>query len=58
MVFKKLAISVVASGFLAIVASAASAAQTISFVSWGGMTQDAQKQAWAEPFSEASGLSG
>lgn len=34
----------------------AMAADSLSFVSWGGTTQDAQKQAWAEPFSKASGI--
>uniref|UniRef100_UPI0010706A4A Fluorescent GABA Sensor precursor n=1 Tax=Pseudomonas fluorescens TaxID=294 RepID=UPI0010706A4A len=30
--------------------------ESINFVSWGGSTQDAQKQAWADPFSKASGI--
>ncbi|MGH8435825.1 MAG: ABC transporter substrate-binding protein [Pseudomonas sp.] len=43
---------------LALVAGANTtlAADSLSFVSWGGTTQDAQKQAWAEPFAEASGI--
>lgn len=43
---------------LALVVSAGSAvaAESLNFVSWGGTTQDAQKQAWAGPFSEASGI--
>jgi putative spermidine/putrescine transport system substrate-binding protein len=43
---------------LALVASASTAvaADSLNFVSWGGSTQDAQKQAWAEPFTEASGI--
>lgn len=41
---------------LATSASTAFAAESLNFVSWGGSTQDAQKQAWAEPFSEASGI--
>lgn len=32
------------------------AAQDLTFVSWGGTTQDAQKAAWADPFSEAAGI--
>lgn len=43
---------------LALVASASTAvaADSLNFVSWGGSTQDAQKQAWAKPFTEASGI--
>ncbi len=43
---------------LALVAGSnmAMAADSLNFVSWGGSTQDAQKQAWAEPFSKASGI--
>ncbi|MGH8433184.1 MAG: ABC transporter substrate-binding protein [Pseudomonas sp.] len=43
---------------LALVAGSnmATAADSLNFVSWGGSTQDAQKQAWAEPFSKASGI--
>ena len=60
MVFKKRAIAAMAAGFLAIGAAAvavpvtAVAAQTMSFVSWGGTTQDAQKSAWADPFGKQS----
>lgn len=32
------------------------AAQEMVFTSWGGTTQDAQTEAWAEPFSEESGI--
>ncbi|WP_103102890.1 ABC transporter substrate-binding protein [Pseudomonas sp. LFM046] len=56
MVFKKRATAVLAAAFLAATGTAAIAADNLSFVSWGGTTQDAQKQAWAEPFSEASGI--
>ena len=31
-------------------------ADSIVFTSWGGTTQDAQKKAWAEPFTAASGI--
>ena len=41
---------------LVVSASTAVAADSLNFVSWGGSTQDAQKQAWAEPFTEASGI--
>ncbi|MBJ7555352.1 ABC transporter substrate-binding protein [Marinomonas spartinae] len=32
------------------------AQDSITFVSWGGSTQDAQKQAWAIPFSNKTGI--
>ena len=56
MVLKKRASAVLAAGILAIAATGAIAAENLSFVSWGGSTQDAQKQAWAEPFSKATGI--
>lgn len=56
MVLKKRASAVLAAGILAIAATGAVAAESLSFVSWGGTTQDAQKQAWAEPFSKATGI--
>ncbi|WP_116424760.1 ABC transporter substrate-binding protein [Pseudomonas citronellolis] len=56
MVFKKRAVAATLAAILGLAGSAASAADAISFVSWGGTTQDAQKQAWAEPFSQASGV--
>jgi putative spermidine/putrescine transport system substrate-binding protein len=30
--------------------------EDMAFTSWGGTTQDAQKAAWADPFSKASGV--
>jgi len=56
MVLKKRASAVLAAGLLAIAATGAIAADSMSFVSWGGTTQDAQKQAWAEPFSKTTGI--
>lgn len=56
MVLNKRAAAVLAASLLAITCNAAIAAESISFVSWGGSTQDAQKQAWADPFSKASGI--
>ncbi|WP_067564217.1 ABC transporter substrate-binding protein [Halofilum ochraceum] len=41
---------------LGTMAPAASAADAITFVSWGGTTQEAQKNAWAEPFTEETGI--
>ena len=55
MVFKKRASAALAAGILAIAVNAAHAADSLNFVSWGGTTQDAQKQAWAVPYSQASG---
>ena len=55
MVFKKRASAALAAAILAIAANAAHAADSLNFVSWGGTTQDAQKQAWAVPYSQASG---
>ncbi|MFW0755118.1 ABC transporter substrate-binding protein [Pseudomonas sp. H11T01] len=56
MVLNKRATALLAAGFLAITCTAVSAADSMSFVSWGGSTQDAQKQAWADPFSKSSGI--
>lgn len=39
---------------LALLATGASAQQMV-FTSWGGTTQDAQAEAWATPFTEATG---
>ncbi len=41
---------------LAIGASGTATAKDMVFTSWGGTTQDAQKQAWAEPFTKDSGV--
>ena len=56
MVFNKGATAVFAAGILALSTSVAFAADSMSFVSWGGSTQDAQKAAWAEPFSKAANI--
>jgi spermidine/putrescine-binding protein len=50
-----------ASGLAAVVlagsmSTAALAAESLVFTSWGGTTQDAQKKAWAEPFTKATGI--
>ncbi len=37
-------------------ASAPAQAKDMVFTSWGGTTQDAQKQSWAAPFSKQSGV--
>lgn len=50
-----------AAGFAALSLLALSAglayADSMVFTSWGGTTQDAQKGAWAQPFTAASGIS-
>ena len=56
MVLNKRATAVLFAGLLATATHAAMAAESVNFVSWGGSTQDAQKQAWADPFSKASGI--
>ncbi len=56
MVFNKGAVAVLAAGILAVSTSVAFAADSMSFVSWGGSTQDAQKAAWADPFSKATDI--
>jgi len=48
--------ALVAMAVLTMTGTTAMAADSINFVSWGGSTQDAQKQAWADPFSKASGI--
>jgi putative spermidine/putrescine transport system substrate-binding protein len=56
MVLNKRATAVLFAGLLATASHVAMAAESVNFVSWGGSTQDAQKQAWADPFSKASGI--
>ena len=41
---------------LGVTAPATAAEEAITFVSWGGTTQEAQKEAWAEPFTEKTGI--
>lgn len=56
MVLNKRATAVLAAGVLAFSSAAILAAESVNFVSWGGSTQDFQKEAWAAPFSKASGI--
>jgi putative spermidine/putrescine transport system substrate-binding protein len=56
MVFKKTATAVFATALMVAAAGAANAADNLSFVSWGGTTQEAQTTAWAAPFSEKTGI--
>ncbi len=56
MVLNKAATAIFFAGLLSVTGQAAMAAESVNFVSWGGSTQEAQKQAWADPFSKASGI--
>ncbi|PHN55970.1 ABC transporter substrate-binding protein [Pseudomonas viridiflava] len=56
MVLNKRATAALMAGVLALSSVATMAADSVNFVSWGGSTQDAQKQAWAVPFAKASGV--
>ncbi|CAM3084065.1 ABC transporter substrate-binding protein [Pseudomonas floridensis] len=56
MVLNKRATAILAAGVLALSSAATLAAESVNFVSWGGSTQDAQKQAWAAPFAKSSGI--
>ena len=47
MVLNKGVTAVLFAGLLTTVSHVAMAAESVNFVSWGGSTQDAQKQAWA-----------
>ena len=40
----------------AVLGAASAQAEEMVFTSWGGTTQDAQKQAWAEPFTQETGI--
>ncbi len=55
MVLIQRATAVLTAGVLALSCHVAMAADSVNFVSWGGSTQDAQKQAWAVPFNKATG---
>lgn len=54
MVFIKGVTSVLAASILSAAITTTASAETVNFVSWGGTTQDAQKAAWADPFSRDS----
>ncbi|PZW66045.1 putative spermidine/putrescine transport system substrate-binding protein [Pseudomonas sp. URMO17WK12:I1] len=51
MVFIKGVTSVLAASILSAAITTTASAETVNFVSWGGTTQDAQKAAWADPFT-------
>ncbi|WCM49474.1 ABC transporter substrate-binding protein [Pseudomonas sp. WJP1] len=56
MVFNKRVVAALTAGILAIGFDNVAMAQTISFVGWGGGTQEAQNDVWAKPFSEQTGV--
>ena len=56
MLLNKRVTAVLSASLLTLACQAAQAADSLNFVSWGGTTQDAQKAAWAEPFSKSSNI--
>lgn len=55
MLLKRKVVSVVVAGLLTTLGVQAQA-ESLNFTSWGGTTQDAQKKAWAEPFTKQTGI--
>ena len=56
MVFKKTIAATLVATLMGAAVVTANAAESLNFVSWGGTTQDAQKEAWAVPFSEQTDI--
>ena len=56
MLLSKRVSAVLSASLLTLACQATQAADSLNFVSWGGTTQHAQKQAWAEPFSKESNI--
>lgn len=56
MLLSKRVTAVLSASLLTLACQATQAADSLNFVSWGGTTQDAQKEAWAVPFSKATGI--
>ena len=52
MLLSKRVTAVLSASLLTLACQAAQAADSLNFVSWGGTTQDAQKEAWAIPFTK------
>ena len=52
MLLSKRVSAVLSASLLTLACQAAVAAESVNFVSWGGTTQDAQKEAWAMPFTQ------
>ncbi|HDS1780904.1 TPA: polyamine ABC transporter substrate-binding protein [Pseudomonas putida] len=56
MLLSKRVTAVLSASLLTLACQAAQAADSLNFVSWGGTTQDAQKEAWAVPFTKATNI--
>ena len=56
MLLSKRVTAVLSASLLTLACQAAQAAESVNFVSWGGTTQDAQKEAWAVPFTKATDI--
>ena len=56
MLLSKRVTAVLSASLLTLACEAAVAADSLNFVSWGGTTQDAQKEAWAVPFTKATDI--
>ena len=56
MLLSKRVTAVLSASLLTLACQAALAADSLNFVSWGGTTQDAQKEAWAVPFTKATNI--
>ena len=56
MLLSKRVTAVLSASLLTLACQAAQAADSLNFVSWGGTTQDAQKDAWAVPFTKATDI--
>ena len=56
MLLSKRVSAVLSASLLTLACQAAQAADSLNFVSWGGTTQDAQKEAWAVPFTKATNI--
>ncbi|MBF8672800.1 extracellular solute-binding protein [Pseudomonas putida] len=56
MLLSKRVTAVLSASLLTLACQAAQAADSLNFVSWGGTTQDAQKEAWAAPFTKATDI--
>ena len=56
MLLSKRVTAVLSASLLTLACQAAQAAESVNFVSWGGTTQDAQKEAWAVPFTNATDI--
>ena len=56
MLLSKRVTAVLSVGLLSLACQVTQAAASSRFARWGGTTQDAQKQSWADPYSKNSGI--